>query len=263
MRAQTLVNRLELFIAAATLAAHASSHESGFRQRDVRFFAELFSNWAEADVQHELSAQNVQIQRYLDDLCTHGFARRSRKGRAPEYKLVRVGLLELLTRLTHSSQPHRPEHFLFLVFFITGYSERIKELVKREGATFPAALRIEVEAVLDVGSLLDEEIQRVRRQLAKLDARAADASRTQELVSARIASGVPFDEIISEVEKKLPYEFNSRKPLSELISSIQPDQRRWEMVKGNVLRAKTIWKPQAGLLKAYEAELKRLRAELE
>jgi hypothetical protein len=48
------------------------------------------------------------------------------------------------------------------------------------------------------------------------------------------------------------------KHLEELIASIAPDQRQWELEEGNVIRAHTIWKPQRTLLQALLAQLKML-----
>jgi hypothetical protein len=62
------------------------------------------------------------------------------------------------------------------------------------------------------------------------------------------------------VEARYPYELNSTKPLQELIASIAPDQRRWELEDGNVIRAKTIWEPQRALLRELLRQLKTLVA---
>jgi hypothetical protein len=258
MRRQTVVVRNELFVATAILAAHASALEDGFRQRDVKFFSELFSNWAEPNQESELAVQNVQIQRYLVSLQKEGYLKAFKKGARPSYKLSRVGLLELLTRLVESKKVREPTHFFFLVFFIKGYRERLAELVRREGEQFPPAMRIELEAILDVRTLVEREIKSVDRQLAKLESRCEDAHRTSSLVGERLKRHVPFEEVVAEVEKKMPYELNSRRPLSELISSIQPDQRRWELLEGNRLRSFAIWEPTQCILREYRAQIKAL-----
>jgi hypothetical protein len=257
MRTQTLTARFELFVAAATIAAHASAPRDGFRQRDVRFFTELFSNWAECDIENEIPIQNVQIQRYLDLLVKQGLLKRSAVTR-PLYRLSRVGLLELLTRLVQGKRPHQREHFLFLVFFVAGYRERLHALVRSEGEQFTAAMRVEVDALLDVETMLAREIKRTEKLRAKLETRIDDAVRTSELVTRRLDSGVPLPEIVKELEKKIPYELNNRKPLSELISSIQSDQRRWELIQGNRSRGEMIWKPQRTMMDAYLGELKEI-----
>ena len=46
-RTETVSTRLQLLLGAATIAAHSTSVQEGFRQRDVRFLFDLFSNWIE------------------------------------------------------------------------------------------------------------------------------------------------------------------------------------------------------------------------
>jgi hypothetical protein len=46
------------------------------------------------------------------------------------------------------------------------------------------------------------------------------------------------------------------KPLEELIASVAPDQRQWELEDGNLIRVETIWKPQRALLQALLSQLK-------
>jgi hypothetical protein len=82
--------------------------------------------------------------------------------------------------------------------------------------------------------------------------------KTSALAKNRLASGVPFSEVVREVEDRYPYELNTMKHLEELIASIAPDQRQWELEEGNVIRAHTIWKPQRTLLQALLAQLKML-----
>jgi hypothetical protein len=262
MRNETLARRHELFVATATLASHASAQGRGFRQRDVRFFTELFSNWAHPDTSSELVIQNVQIQRYLHYLGKEGFLKNLNKGSRPLFKLTRIGLLELLTRLVESKREREPAEFLFLVYFVSGYREWLFRLIKDEGAQFPPSMQIELDALLDTATLVQRELNRVDKQITKLKMRIDDAHRTSTLVSEKIRRGEAFDQIVREVERKIPYELNSRRPLSELISSIQPDQRLWELRDGNRLRAKIIWEPAVKLLDEYRRLLSELGREI-
>jgi len=258
MRTETVAARHELFVATATVAAHASAQGGGFRQRDIRFFVELFSNWAYPNQKAELSIQNVQIQRYLSYLGKDGFVRKIGKGSRPSFKLTRAGLLELLSRLVESKRERIPEEFLFLVTFLKGYREWLQRLARQEGEQFPPSLRIELDALLDTETLIQRELKDVEQRLTKLNARIEDAVKTSTLVSERLRQGIDFSSIVEEVERKMPYELNSRRPLSELISSIQPDQRRWELESGNRLRATTIWQPMKAMLEEYRKQLRGL-----
>ena len=79
MRSGSSVTRLEIFTASATLAAHASFIEEGFRLRDLRFFTELFLNWVEDVETVTHSLQNTQLARYISQLIKQGFAKKVTK----------------------------------------------------------------------------------------------------------------------------------------------------------------------------------------
>jgi hypothetical protein len=117
---------------------------------------------------------------------------------------------------------------------------------------------MELSALLDVEELIRGETKRVERAIAKVEARIEEAEKTSELTRRRLASRVPFEEIVREAEKRYPYELNTMKPLSELIGSLVPDQRRWELEQGGLIRAKAIWRPQLGMLKEYLRQLRGL-----
>lgn len=261
MKDSSQVGRLGIFISSAAIAAHATFIENGFRQRDMRFFVDLFLNWAEDLGAVAPTVQNTQLLRFLGELTNGGYARRSTRKELPLYRLTRVGLLEMLTRITSPAERTTPSHFLFMVLFIRSYRFRLEKLVENEGHQFPVSLRLEVQALLEVDELLRKEIKRAERAIARLDQRITDAEKTSGLTKNRLASGVPFAEIVKEAEKRFPYELNSMKPLSELISEIAPDQRRWELESGNILRADTLWKPQRALLFEYVKQLRRLASQ--
>lgn len=258
MNAASLTGRFELFVASGVLAAHASGGDQGFRPRDVRFFAELFFNWVGHSIGEDLLLQNTQISRYLGDLVDEGFLRKVKTGSFPHFRLSRVGLIELLTRLTSGERSYPREYFFFLLFFLEGYGSRLEELVKREGSQFPPSLRVELQALLDVETLVTAEIRRTERELKKIESRIDDANRISALIRKGMQGGLPFSELVKEVEERFPYEFNSRKPLVELIGSLVADQRVWELETGSLLRAKLIWTPQIEMLRQYLQRLKRI-----
>jgi hypothetical protein len=258
MKYDSAISRLEIFVGSGVLAAHASHYEKGFRQRDARFFIELFMNWAEDLGPSGRTIQNTQLLRYIEELVREGYARRLSARAAPTYKLSRIGLLEILTRIVSPSPSISPSHFLFLVCFIRSYKHRIEALIAAEGHQFPVALKIELTALLDVDELIRSERKRVKHAIMRIEKRIDDALGTSELARHRLASRVPFEDVVREAEAKYPYELNSMKPLSELILSLVPDQRRWELEEGNTVRAKTIWKPQRAMLEEYLRQLQGL-----
>ena len=98
----------------------------------------------------------------------------------------------------------------------------------------------------------------MERALKRTEQRIDDALKTSALTKNRLAAGIPFADVVREVEDRYPYELNSMKPLEELIASVAPDQRQWELEDGNLIRVETIWKPQRALLQALLSQLKAL-----
>ncbi|MCO6430275.1 MAG: hypothetical protein J5J00_05390 [Deltaproteobacteria bacterium] len=258
-RKDAVVQRFELFVATAAVAAHASYAAEGFRQRDVKFLIELFSNWLEPTLQtFTIPIQNTQVQRYLNALVADGFARQVARKRPPVYRLTRVGLLELVTRIVDTSKVAHQQHFFFLCYFIKNYKPKIEQLIAEEGKQFPYALRLELDALMNVNELIKREIEHVKREIKKLDERIEDATKTSQLTVRMKREGASVREIVAQAEKLYPYEFNSQKPLSSLISEIPGDMRLWELETGNLKRVEQIWQPCRNMLMHYKSELEKI-----
>jgi len=61
-RLGALFDENEPLVTAAVIAAEATGGHEVFRQRDVRFFIELFSNWLEPTTgEHALALHNTQV----------------------------------------------------------------------------------------------------------------------------------------------------------------------------------------------------------
>ena len=260
MEQEGLLRRYEVFVAGAAIASHAS-HQAGFRQRDLRFFIELFGNWLElSSGEFSSLVTNTQVQRYLDALAHDGFARRSGKRGQPLYRLTRVGLLELLARVKSFASSNRA-HFFFSYYFLKNYRAPLERLVRSKEDQFPIALRLEFESSVDLSSLIDQQISHANDDLRRIEARISDAENTSELYRVRSESKVPLEQIVLEAQKRFPYDLNSRKPLSELIDSIPKEQQAWELRWGNLARVSDIWEPLRNLQAAYIEELKKLKNE--
>lgn len=262
MTSSSTVERLEIFTASATLAAHASFNEQGFRLRDVRFFLELFLNWIEDIDVSSHRIQNTQISRFISELVDDGFAKARDKSKLTVFRLTRLGILELLTRLVQSRNATHPSTTLFRICFLRSYRPWLERLVEQEGTLFPHSLKLELAALLDVKTLVAEEIKRVERAISRANRRIDDALQTVDLTKNRLSAHVPFSDVVEEVEAKYPYELNTMKPLRELIATIAPDQRRWELQEGNLIRVKTLWQPQRALLEELLKHLTALHGSL-
>jgi hypothetical protein len=260
MNYDSRVTRFELFVATATLGAHANSSQAGFRQRDVKFLIDLFSNWVESSLhENTLSMQNTQILRFLSGLVEEGFARKLSRKTHPAYRLTRVGLIELVSRIVNRPYHTSREQFFFLVYFIKNYKPRIEEMVKAEGKQFPYPLKLELQGLLDARKLVERELEFSGRELKKLENRINDAVKTSELTKQMLREGAAIEEIVKRAEKLFPYELNSQKPLTELIAGIPSEMRQWELESGNLLRTEDIWRPSKVLLEEYIRELKKLK----
>ena len=259
MRSDALFQRYDTFVAAASVGAHANCDASGFRQRDVRFLIDLFANWFEATIPGKLlPIQNTQVQRYLEDLVKDGFARRSVRKKQPQYRLTRVGLVELIGRIVNQVYYQRPEHFFFAYYFIENYRDRIFQLIKEEGTQFPHTLEVEVRELLDPKPLIQRQLQETEREINNINVRISDALKTGKLALELFAAGSDTKDVVSEVERRHPYELNSQKPLSELFSSMAPAVVRWELETGSIKRAEHLWVPVRALLQEFAKLLRKM-----
>ena len=256
-----LLARFDTISAAAVIAAHANSPTTEFRQRDVRFLIELFSNWVEHSIGIPVGGlQNTQISRYLEQLCDDGLCSKSVSGNLPQYRLQRIGVIELLGRVTHIPNHVQAELGFFACYFIYNYRERLWALVDQEGKRFPLALRIELESLLDYSTLLSKLIAQAEIELRKLKVRISDAKQASTLAIELQAKGHTAQEIAQAIEKEYPYELNSQKPLSELISALHEPHGLWELGDGTRRRSIDLWQPSKIMLEAYLGALKDLLA---
>lgn len=259
MRQGNVIKQQEVFVAAAVLAAHASFPDQGFRQRDVRFLVELFLNWFEGYL--ESSAQSyshTQILRYLNALVNSGAVKMRKTKTQPTYQLTRLGLIQLINIVAEARAGSSPGQFLFVYYFVSTYKPILIDLVKAQGKLFPIAVRLELEALLNKEELLKTELQRVEKELKKLEARENYAHNSITLMAKLQRQNAGQKEIFQELEKEYPYELNNQKPLSELLSNIPAEIAKWELDLGYLNRAKYIWTPSLRILKAYFSVLKEL-----
>jgi hypothetical protein len=244
---------------AAVVGAHAQSAQ-GFRQRDLRFLIELFTNWTNSPLSIKpLTLHNTQIARTLEHLVAEGYARkitqRGPKASQPRYRLTRIGLLELLSRMAQEGERAPSAQFFFLYYFLTNYGPRLTDLVKQEGAQFPYALAVELEELLNGKKLLQRKCAALQQDLKRIDARIRDAYDTSALVKRRISQRSSLSTITQEIEESYPYELNSQKPLSELVHEIPEQFRLWELETGTKLRAQQLWEREKILIKGFIAQI--------
>jgi hypothetical protein len=246
-RAGTLIDDRSPIVTAAVIAAQATGSD-GFRQRDVRFFIELFSNWLEPTTgAHTLPVHNTQVQRHLNGLTKARLAQRV--GRSPpRFHLTPDGLVELLRRLVLRHDLMRLDEFLLVFHILDAYGARLRAMAVRGSRLFA----LDLDQLVDPARLLARERERVAHERAKLAVRCEESRKTGALARAAIARAAPIDAVIREVEGRYPYELNSQKSLTELLSALPESWQREELVVNAERRADRFWEPLRALLTHYD-----------
>jgi hypothetical protein len=249
----------EPLLAAAIIAAQATLGGSGFRQRDVRFFLELFSNWLESTTKEwTLSVHNAQVQRTLELHAEIGWAKRVAR-RPPRYRLTSDGLIELLRRMVQRKNLTRLDEFFLVFHVLDAYGPRLRGLVEQSGALAGQSLVLDVDELLDADRFVARERASVAREVERLELRIVESRQTSELSRALLREGKTMAEVMSHVQERFPYELNSQKPLTELLEQLPAPWRRVELEEAALARATGLWEPTRELLLAYD----RILAELE
>lgn len=245
----------EALIAAAVIAAQATGDDGKFRQRDVRFFVELFSNWMQCTTgSWTLTIHNAQVLRYLNLAVDAGWARRA--GRTPPlYRLTPEGLLELLRRLGTRKNLTRLDEFFLVYHVFDAYGARLRALVAQSGPLASKALALDVDALLDRRALVRRERAMVARAMERLAVRSEESRKIAAFARERLARGAPLARVVAEVERDFPYELNSQKPMGELLAALPEPWRRAELEDASARRAASLWEPTRALLAAYDGIL--------
>lgn len=252
MKRASSFKRHELIGAAALIAAHATYALNGFRQRDVKFLMELFGNWIQYSIgEEELRISNMQIARNVEEVLHAGLGRKISSRDGPRYQLTRAGVVDLLGRFWSERLYKRPSLMFFAHYFLSSYRPVIMRLVEQDGNNFPAALRIELEYLLDIERFRSTQLAQAKREFAKLEIRIKDSIAMAKLTQKLGDTKTSYLDIVKAVERDYPYELNSQKPLSEFFFIIPEDQGRWELGEGGVERANKLWHPMFTLWQMY------------
>lgn len=255
MRAGAIFLQHEALVAAAAVAAQAVGLDAGFRQRDVRFFVELFSNWLQSTTgKFSLAVHNAQVQRQLDVLVSARWAKRT--GRTPpRYLLTPEGLVELLGRMVLRQDLTRLDEFFLVYHILDAYGSRLHDMLGQSGPLTSRTLAAHVRELLDPRAFVERERRRVQSELNRLAQRIDESLKTSELTRRLLARGEPLDQVIAEVQRRYPYELNSQKPLDELLHALPAPWRRAELEQAAERRASSLWGPTREMLVAYDRVL--------
>jgi len=250
------MDRYKLFLDMAAIAAHSNFFEDGFRQRDLRFLADMISNWIDYTLpEKSLYLHNTQIMRYLNDLAKEGYCVRRTKAKEPRYRLTRVGIIEISRRIAQRRPQYPLEDFYFLYHFIETYGGPIQELVASEGSGFPAALRIELNEILNPVSMVKRQKDFLDLEIKKLRQRSKDNDEVVKIISRMRREQKATDDIVTEIDRKFPYDLNNQKSLKDLYKEIPERMRNFILDIAIQKRNEQLWKPS---IEVMETHLKRV-----
>lgn len=252
IRRNSVDAQYQLYFATAALAAHSNHREKGFRQKDLRFLIELFSNWMNSTIDGiSIPLHNIQISRYLESLVEGGMSKLGRKGGTPRYRLTRAGVIGLLQEVVERKQFLPLEQFFFLYYFVQNYGDRVYWLAEVEGAQLPKTLKLELDALRDPEQLLTRQLRFVDRTIAKLNARIGEGVDASDLATSLFSQGSRILEVVNAVQRQFPYELNHQKPLPDLFAELPDSVRRTELEEGARNRALGLWTPLRDYWIAY------------
>lgn len=241
------------------LAAHTAAGTHGFRQKEVRFFAELFSNWIQpGGVGAVLAIHNTQILRYVSFLQQDLQARSITKGKSPRYRLTRVGIFTMISKLTNRSYLSDRSQALLVWYFLTSYAPQLRQNAASSSAEFSKAHKIELESILNPDSFLRRQISIVDQEILRLKERVEGAIAMSDSVKRLMSRGANLAQCIAHVGHDYPYELNSHRSFQELLTELPEAVLTWELCEGASLKAQAIFEPIYSELLAHRAVLEKL-----
>ncbi|WP_127716328.1 hypothetical protein [Halobacteriovorax sp. HLS] len=256
-RTDAFYDKHSLFINSALIACHANTQNSIFRQKDLKFFIELLSNWMETTLKgHCLEVQNTQIQRILESLKEEGLLKKNLIKNRPTYQFTSIGLLEIITRIVSDDSTHDLQNFYFLYHFVSLYRDKMNALIVGQKTTIPTSYSIEIKHLLNPHNLIERQTRKIELEVEKLIKRISEAEEMSNLSKSLIDKNIPIKEIIKKIETRYPYQLNNQRNMTELFKTLSPDVQLIELVDAPIYRAKTLWTP---LLNHYNNYLNSLR----
>ena len=252
-RQDAIYDKYALFINSALLAVHNNHPGVGFRQKDVKFYLELLTNWMETVFKGcGLEVQNTQIQRLLDSMTSEGLLKKEAKKKFPLYSFTPIGLLEVITRLVSDDSLLDLQNFFFLYHVVSLYSNKMEDILLEQRSYLPKSYQLEIKHLLNPETLIERQKKRISIEIEKLSERIDEAYKMSELANTYIKKNLQLSEIIKKVESQYPYQLNNQKKMTELFKGLPPDVQLLEISKGPKQRAQLLWGP---LLKNYQSYL--------
>ncbi len=257
------MTELPTVIVLGTLAAHSQSIATGFRQREIRFYSELFSNWIEVGgLGATIFLHNTQIARHITQLVHEGFAKSLKRGTGrPTYKLTKAGLFSLLSQLVHRSYLKDRLECHLVWYFLRSYTPQLQVLFGNSDSGLSIAQQRELEEYLNISDFIANQIRHVDTELKRLEERVNVAFAIAKEVQQMLARRQSIDECVAVVSKKYPYELNAQRSFSDLLKTLPPNLLVWELTKGSAIKARFVFEPLKTEILRFKEQLLQMKQE--
>lgn len=242
---------LRVYLSTAICACHLNLGREGFRQKDVHFYFDLFSNWMESSL-GKRNLQNIQIQRYLDQLVKKQILKKNNK---LIYTCQDVGLLPVLEEISIIKDDDPLELFFFQYHILQIYHEQLFSMVVDKKIHLPHGLKIELKYILDKKVLVQKQRERITKEIEKLQLRSEETLSMEKTALKLMKEGKGVSTVVGVVEKIYPYQLNNQKKMSELYSKLDPNLQKAELTQHARQRVEMLWNP---LVNYYQDYMKRL-----
>lgn len=242
------------------LAAHSNSLPEGFRQREVRFYMDLFSNWVFVKVNSEpFPLHNTQIMRSLSTMGRLGLVKKMGRSRPPRYKLTRAGVINMLNELISLPLADSYSDFFFVYQFIVGYKSRVIASLKQDTRGYAKTHIMEIESLLNERTFLTKQLELVEYEIELLKERILDSEHAVTLFKELKSKGYDLLKVARAVELKYPFELNSKKRILQVLKNLPESSRESEMTMAIQNRSNLFFKPRLKHLEGFEEILKGLK----
>lgn len=171
--------------------------------------------------------------------------------------------MEHLAHLAHRPHWWPIEEFWFVYYFLESYRDRIESLIAQAGTLYSGSMKLEIHQWLNLPSFVERQGQLLDREIAKLDLRIVDSRKTTELVKRRTAEGKSAEDILEEIQEKVPYQLNNQKPMQDLFKETPDENWLWEMEVGSEKRMTRIFIPFKDRLLHLRSQVTKLKVEVE
>ncbi len=253
------MSQFPIFFGMGALAAHTAEGEKGFRQKEVRFFAELFSNWIQLGGSGAIyNMHNTQILRFMNYLVSDAQAKRLPKKSQQTYRLTRAGLFTIVNKITSPSYLSARSECLLVWYFLKSYAGQIRENIAAAAQEFSRAHKLEMDLILDSNAFLRRQITFLDYEIARLLERRDGAYEMSKTVADMHKRGATLEQCVEAISEKYPYELNSQRTFRELLLKLPAPVISWELDQGAYLKARAVFAPLHRELTSHRQHLMEL-----